>query len=60
MTRMYASDASIYEIQPVGVGAPRNTDDVVKLVGYAAGHNLALFPRGGGSGFAGQLPDAGW
>lgn len=52
--RMYASDASIYEIEPIGVVRPRTTDDVVKTVGYAAEHGLALFPRGGGSGLAGQ------
>ncbi|MCC6509465.1 MAG: anaerobic glycerol-3-phosphate dehydrogenase subunit C [Pirellulaceae bacterium] len=52
--RMYASDASIYEIEPIGVVRPRSTDDVIKTVGYAAEHGLALFPRGGGSGLAGQ------
>lgn len=52
--RMYASDASIYEIEPIGIVRPRTTDDVVKTVGYAAEHGLALFPRGGGSGLAGQ------
>lgn len=52
--RMYASDASVYEIEPLGVVRPRNTEDVIKTVGYAAEHGLALFPRGGGSGLAGQ------
>ncbi|MGN6544446.1 MAG: anaerobic glycerol-3-phosphate dehydrogenase subunit C [Aureliella sp.] len=53
-TRMYASDGSIYEIEPLGVVRPRSTEDVVKTVGYAAEHELALYPRGGGSGLAGQ------
>ncbi len=52
--RMYASDASIYELEPVGVVRPRSTEDVVKTVMYAAEHGLSLFPRGGGSGLAGQ------
>ncbi len=52
--RMYASDASIYEIEPLGVVRPRTVEDVVKTVGYAAEHDIALFPRGGGSGLAGQ------
>lgn len=52
--RMYASDGSIYEIEPIGVVRPRSTEDVIKTVGYAAEHGLALFPRGGGSGLAGQ------
>jgi FAD/FMN-containing dehydrogenase/Fe-S oxidoreductase len=59
ITRLYASDASIYELQPLGVVRPRSTDDVVKLVGYAAEHHLSLFPRGGGSGLAGQALGAG-
>lgn len=52
--RMYASDGSIYEIEPLGVVRPRSTEDVIKTVGYAAEHGIALFPRGGGSGLAGQ------
>ena len=52
--QMYASDASIYEIQPLGVARPRSTRDVSELLKYCHQHQLAVFPRGGGSGLAGQ------
>ena len=52
--RMYASDASIYEIRPLGVVRPRGVADVVACVQYAAQHNLPLHARGAGSGVAGE------
>ncbi len=53
-TQLYASDASIYEIAPLAVVRPRHADDVVQCVKYAAENSLPLFPRGGGTGLAGQ------
>ncbi len=52
--QMYASDASIYEIRPLGVVRPRGVADVVACVQYAAQHNLPLHARGAGSGVAGE------
>ncbi len=52
--QLYASDASIYEIQPVGVVRPKSTADVSKVLKYANQNAIAVFPRGGGSGLAGQ------
>ncbi len=51
--QLYASDASIYEIAPLGVVRPRTVDDVVATVRYAAEHGISLHPRGSGSGLAG-------
>ena len=34
--RLFASDASIYEIKPLGVVRPRSTADVAACVRYAA------------------------
>ena len=51
--QMYASDASIYQIKPLGVVRPRSTDDVVKTVKYAAGNHLSIHPRGAGTSVAG-------
>ena len=51
--QMYASDASIYEMQPSGVVFPANTDDVVACVRYAEANDLSIIPRGGGSNVAG-------
>jgi len=53
-TQLYASDASIYEIAPLAVVRPRHADDVSQCVKYAAENSLPLFPRGGGTGLAGQ------
>lgn len=51
--QMYASDASIYEIRPLGVVRPRNTTDVLALVRYAAEQQLPLHARGSGTGLVG-------
>ncbi len=51
--QMYASDASIYEMIPLGVVRPANTDDVVACVKYAEENQISLIPRGGGSNVAG-------
>lgn len=52
--QLYASDASIYEVRPLGVVRPRNVDDVVALVRYAARNGISLHARGSGSGLAGE------
>lgn len=53
-TQMYASDASVYEVPPIGIARPRSTRDVVELLRYCNEHQVAVFARGGGSGLAGQ------
>ncbi|MEO2049367.1 MAG: anaerobic glycerol-3-phosphate dehydrogenase subunit C [Pirellulales bacterium] len=52
--QLYSSDASIYEMLPLGVVRPRSVDDVVATVQYAAEHGISLHPRGSGSGLAGE------
>jgi FAD/FMN-containing dehydrogenase/Fe-S oxidoreductase len=52
--QMYASDASIFEVQPIGVVRPRYTADVVACVQYAAANEIPLHPRGAGTGLAGE------
>ena len=47
--QMYASDASIYEMVPLGVVRPAGTDDVVACVRYAEENEISLIPRGSGS-----------
>ena len=51
--QLYSSDASIYEIRPLGVVRPRTLDDVVATVRYAASSGIPLHARGSGSGLAG-------
>ena len=51
---LYATDASNYQIMPIGVVIPRTTDDVIATVEICARHKVPVLPRGGGSSLAGQ------
>ncbi len=57
--QLYASDASIYQIVPLGVVRPRTMTDIVATVQYAVENELSIHPRGGGSGVAGESLGAG-
>lgn len=50
----YASDASIYQIVPGCVVAPRDAGDVAAVVKYACVHGVPVAARGAGSGVAGE------
>lgn len=55
MTRaLYATDASLYQLMPIGVLLPRHADDVQAAMEEAARFKLPVVPRGGGSSLAGQ------
>ena len=55
MTRaLYSTDASIYQVEPIGVVLPRSEEDVIAVVETAAGHGVPVLPRGGGTSLAGQ------
>ncbi len=51
---LYATDASAYEVLPVGVVFPRDTDDVAATVSFCADRDVPVLPRGGGTSLAGQ------
>jgi len=51
---LYATDASIYQMEPLGVVLPKSLDDLRVVVQFAAEHHLPLLPRGGGTSLAGQ------
>jgi len=53
-SQMYASDASLYQITPIAVVRPRHANDVAGCIKYAVENSLPIFPRGGGTGLAGQ------
>ena len=52
--QMYASDASIYQIKPLGVVRPRSTGDVVAAIQYARENQFPIHARGAGTGLAGE------
>ncbi len=50
----YATDASIYQIFPLGVFVPRNELDVVAAIGIARELNVPVLARGAGTSQCGQ------
>ena len=50
----YATDASIYQMQPVGVVVPRDIDDVAAAMAIAREAGIPVLPRGGGTSQCGQ------
>ena len=55
MTRLlYGTDASIYEIEPIGVVIPRTAEDVIAVIETAHRHGVPVLPRGGGTSLAGS------
>jgi FAD/FMN-containing dehydrogenase/Fe-S oxidoreductase len=51
---LYSTDASMYQIEPIGVVIPRHVEDVVATVDIARRHQVPVLPRGGGTSLAGQ------
>ena len=56
---LYSTDASVYQIEPLGVVLPRTAEDVIRTVQAAARHNVSITARGGGTSQAGQAIGAG-
>jgi FAD/FMN-containing dehydrogenase len=56
---LYSTDASVYQIEPLGVVLPRSRDDVEAAVTIAARHGVPITARGGGTSQAGQSIGAG-
>jgi FAD/FMN-containing dehydrogenase/Fe-S oxidoreductase len=56
---LYSTDASVYQIQPLGVVIVRSRDDVVRTVEIARRHGSSITARGGGTSQAGQAIGAG-
>ena len=54
----YATDASIYQIEPVGVVVPRSEEDAVVAVQIAADAGVPVLPRGAGTSQCGQTVGA--
>src|SRR5262245_57414326 len=50
----YATDASHYQIEPIGVVVPKTDDDVRAAMAVAREEGVPLLPRGGGTSQSGQ------
>ena len=51
---LYSTDASMYQMEPVGVVIPRDAEDVQAALELAKKHGVALLSRGGGTSLTGQ------
>jgi FAD/FMN-containing dehydrogenase/Fe-S oxidoreductase len=51
---LYATDASMYQVEPIGVVLPRSAADVHAVLELANRYNVPVLPRGGGTSLAGQ------
>jgi FAD/FMN-containing dehydrogenase/Fe-S oxidoreductase len=51
---LYSTDASMYQLEPIGVVIPRHAGDVHATVEIARQHGVALLPRGGATSLTGQ------
>ncbi|MGH7047571.1 MAG: FAD-binding and (Fe-S)-binding domain-containing protein [Stellaceae bacterium] len=50
----YATDASIYQIEPLGVVVPRDRDDAAAAIAIAREEGVPVLPRGAGTSQCGQ------
>ena len=51
---LYSTDASMYQVEPIGVVLPRHADDVQAVIDIANRLEAPLLPRGGGTSLTGQ------
>ncbi len=50
----YATDASIYQVEPLGVVVPKTRDDLAATLAVAREHGVPVLGRGGGTSQCGQ------
>jgi FAD/FMN-containing dehydrogenase/Fe-S oxidoreductase len=50
----YATDASIYQIEPLGVVVPKSREDAATAIAIAREEGVPVLPRGGGTSQCGQ------
>ncbi|HEX9464029.1 MAG TPA: FAD-linked oxidase C-terminal domain-containing protein [Alphaproteobacteria bacterium] len=50
----YSTDASIYQIEPIGVLVPKRASDIEAAIAIAREEGVPVLPRGGGSSQCGQ------
>ena len=50
----YSTDASIYQIEPIGVVAPRSAEDIARTIAICREAGASVLPRGAGTSQCGQ------
>ena len=56
---LYATDASLYQIEPIGVVVPRTGDDLAAAIRIASEEGVPIVPRGAATSLSGQTIGAG-
>jgi FAD/FMN-containing dehydrogenase/Fe-S oxidoreductase len=56
---LYSTDASVYQIEPLGVAIPRTREDLIRIVRICSRFRCPITMRGGGTSQAGQAIGAG-
>jgi FAD/FMN-containing dehydrogenase/Fe-S oxidoreductase len=51
--QLYATDASLYQIEPMAVAFPRNAVQAASIIHAAADADVSIIPRGAGTGLVG-------
>lgn len=51
---LYATDASLYQLQPAAVAFPRSAQQARSIITAAADAGVPITPRGAGSGLSGD------
>lgn len=51
---LYSTDASVWQIEPIGAVIPKHAGDVAETVKLAAKHRVPVLPRGGATSLSGQ------
>lgn len=51
---LYSTDASIYQVAPIGVVVPESIEQVPAILALCHEHRVPVLPRGGGTSLAGQ------
>ena len=51
---LYSTDASIYQVEPIGVVIPRTVEELIATVTVCAQQGVPVLPRGAGTSLAGQ------
>lgn len=59
LKKVYSTDASVYQEEPLAVAIPKTVNDIKKLIQLADKQQITLIPRAAGTSLAGQVVGSG-
>ncbi len=59
LKKVYSTDASVYQEEPLAVAIPKTLTDIKKLIQFADKQQITLIPRAAGTSLAGQVVGSG-